>query len=123
MKDAKGHGSDAHGAHSAGVDQIGTTRYHDVEAKHWDAAQKRGYLDPTKYTDKKIWTSEHPDKWYRDKFGVPHALEKGTVNLAITLHPRYFHEPPGGGSADRVTNIKIPTSRVQEVERGTYERR
>jgi hypothetical protein len=93
------------------------TRYHVLLTKHWNEAKKRGHLDPEHYEGKRIWTSRHPMKHYDQKFGDGRpGLEHDETEVAITLHKRHFHEPPGGGSADRVTKIKVPLKHVKEVE-------
>jgi hypothetical protein len=121
MKDAKGHGSDSKGLHASGVDAIGVTRYHTLKTAYWQQAQKRGYLDPKSYEmGHGIWTSTHPDEYYSKKMGAGfHGVGPDETEIAINLHPRHYLPTPGneqGGSADRVTKIKIPLKRVSVVE-------
>lgn len=119
MKDAKGHGSNAH---NAGIAALGQTRYHFTKRAYWEEAQKKGYLDPSKYSTGMIWTSTHPDEWYagRESDHKFSSLQKDEVELALTIPARNILPTPGnkgGGSADRVTRVKIPVKNITEIPR------
>jgi hypothetical protein len=92
------------------------TRYHVLKTEHWNEAKKNGHIDPKKNAmGHGIWTSTHPVEHYVKKFGGPPGIEHDETEVAITLHKRHFHKPPGGGSADRVTKIKVPLKHIKEV--------
>jgi hypothetical protein len=88
MKDAKGHGSEAHGAHSAGVDQVG----HPPSPPQFGKSPIANAREAARYINE----SGHPAEIYRKARSTVAAIYSNTDNkIHVNVSNSFWKDPVG----------------------------